>query len=70
MTEENFLTLGELATKLRKEKSWVYQQTRRTDADSIPRRRTGKYYLFLWSEVRPWIDKHYGINVSGGHHDG
>lgn len=66
MNTEPFLTLGEIATKLRREKSWVYRQTRRTDADSIPRRRLGKYYVFLWSEVRPWIDKHYGIGIARG----
>jgi len=69
MNEEKFLTIDELAEKLRREKSWVYQQTRRTDADSIPRRKAGKYLLFLWSEVRPWIDKHYGIGIAGGRHE-
>jgi len=66
MNEEPFLNVDELAAKIRREKSWVYQQTRRTDADSIPRRKLGKYYVFLWSEVRPWIDRHYGIGLAGG----
>lgn len=66
MNEEPFLTLGELATKLRRHPSWIYQQTRRTDEESIPRRKVGKYLLFLWSEVGPWIDKHYGIGIARG----
>jgi len=69
MNEEKFLTVSEIAEKTRRHPSWIYQQTRRTDEESIPRRKVGKYLLFLWSEVRPWIDRHYGINVAGGRNE-
>ena len=66
MTEENFLTIDELAARLKMKKSWLYTRTRQTGPGSIPRRRAGKYLLFLWSEIRPWIDEKFGINVAGG----
>ena len=52
---ETFLTVGELAGKLKVPKSWVYGETRKTGPKSIPRIKVGKYLRFNWSEVRDWL---------------
>ena len=69
MNEETFLTIDELSARLKMKKSWLYTRTRETGPGSIPRRKAGKYLLFVWDEVKPWIDKHYGINVAGGRNE-
>jgi len=53
---EDLLTVDELAKRLKIKKSWVYAQTRRRDADSIPKLKIGKYLRFEWEAVRNWID--------------
>ena len=55
MTIEELLTLLELAERLKVKKTWVYNQTRKTGPDSIPRLRCGKYLRFRYSEVLEWL---------------
>ena len=51
---EQYLTVGELAQKLRVPKSWVYSQTRKTGAGSLPRIKLGKYLRFEWELIQQW----------------
>ena len=51
---EQYLTVEELAQKLRVPKSWVYSQTRKTGAGSLPRIKLGKYLRFNWNQVQNW----------------
>ena len=50
-----FLTVDELAERLKVPKSWVYGQTRQTGPDAIPRIKIGKYIRFEWKNVDEWL---------------
>jgi len=52
-----FLTLDELALRLRVKKSWIYSRTRESGPNSIPRIRIGKYLRFSWPEVCEWLTR-------------
>jgi len=54
---EEFLTVDELAEKLKVPKSWVYGYTRQTGPESIPKIMVGKYIRFRLDEVMGWIEK-------------
>ena len=55
MDTETFLTLDELALRLKVKKSWIYSRTRESGPNSIPRIKIGKYLRFNWQEVRDWL---------------
>jgi excisionase family DNA binding protein len=55
MNKEDLLTVSELATTLKVKESWVYGETRKTGAGSIPRLRVGKYLRFLLQDVLTWL---------------
>jgi len=55
MDQEELLTVHELATALKVKDSWVYGETRKTGAESIPRLRVGKYLRFRLPEVLRWL---------------
>jgi len=55
--DQDFLTVDELAAKLRVAKSWVYSKTRETGPDAIPVIRLGKYRRFRFEDVMRWIEK-------------
>ena len=55
-TMPELLTIDELADTLRVEKSWVYRQTMRKDADAIPRLKMGKYLRFRMDAVMAWLE--------------
>jgi excisionase family DNA binding protein len=50
-------TLEEMAARLRVNQSWLYRQTKRHDAGSIPRLKVGKYLRFNEADVMAWIEK-------------
>lgn len=50
-TIEELLTLDELATILKRPKSWVYD-----NAHAIPHMRVGREYRFRLSEVMAWLE--------------
>ncbi len=52
----DFLTIDELAEKLRVPKSWIYGQTRRKGPDCIPCVRVGKYLRFREQDVMAWLE--------------
>jgi len=54
---EQYLTVEELAQKLRVPKSWVYSQTRKTGAGSLPRVKFGKYLRFEWNSIQQWAQE-------------
>lgn len=52
-----YLTVEELAEKLRVPKSWIYGQTRQTDLGSMPRIKVGKYLRFRLEDVMAWLER-------------
>jgi len=52
-----FLTIDELAERLKVPKSWIYAQTRKRGPGTIPRVKIGKYLRFQWMEIEKWIMK-------------
>ena len=54
---EELLTVGELASKLKVEPSWVYSQTRKRTRNRLPGFRLGKYWRFRESEVLHWLEE-------------
>lgn len=54
---QDFLTIHELAARLKVPKSWLYSRTRETGPGSIPRIKVGKYIRFVESEVMDWLKK-------------
>ena len=54
---QDFLTIDELAEKLRVRKSWLYSRTRETGPESIPKVKVGKYIRFVESEVIDWLKR-------------
>jgi predicted DNA-binding transcriptional regulator AlpA len=64
MSQEEFLTVNELAYQLKVAASWVYDQVR-LKPDPLPHYKMGKYLRFLWSEVSAWIERrHHGGEAS------
>ena len=58
MTHTNlFLTVDELAERLKVPKSWIYSRTRETGPASIPKLKVGKYIRFVESEVMDWLKR-------------
>lgn len=50
MQTEEFITVGDLAKRLKVPASWVYQRTR-LGQEAIPHVKMGKYVRFNWNEV-------------------
>lgn len=53
--DQLLLTVPELAAALRVKKSWIYGETRKSGAGTIPRIRVGKYLRFSLEEVMDWL---------------
>jgi excisionase family DNA binding protein len=51
----NFLTVDELAAKLKVPKSWIYARTRETGLGAMPRIKIGKYLRFEWDQIHQWL---------------
>ena len=54
---DDFLTIDELAEKLKVKKSWLYGRTREQGEDAIPKIRCGKYLRFSERAVMRWLIK-------------
>jgi excisionase family DNA binding protein len=54
---DNFLTIDELAKKLKVPKSWLYRRTMEKGSDSIPHFKIGKYLRFSEADIFAWIEK-------------
>ena len=55
MAEHDFLTIIEMAERLKVPKSWLYSRTRETGSGSIPRINVGKYIRFVEADVMAWL---------------
>ena len=55
MMNQLLLTVSELAAALKVKESWIYGETRKTGAGTIPRIRVGKYLHFSLEEVMDWL---------------
>jgi len=56
MNAQDFLTVDELAERLKVKKSWLYARTRETGEGCIPRLKVGKYLRFNLQKVMAWIE--------------
>lgn len=56
-TEEELLTVEDVAVILRVPNSWVYERTRRRSADRIPGFRIGKYWRFRLADIKAWLEE-------------
>lgn len=57
--QTEFLTVKEMAGRLKVPTSWLYQRTKERGQESIPRVKVGKYLRFNPDEVMKWIRKTY-----------
>ena len=57
MMDNDFLTIDELADRLKVQKSWLYSRTRETGPGTIPLFRVGKYIRFIEADVMDWLRK-------------
>ena len=57
MENNNFLTIEELANRLKVRKSWLYSRTRETGPGTMPKLRLGKYLRFDYQAVMDWLRK-------------
>jgi excisionase family DNA binding protein len=62
MGNGEFLTIEEMAARLKVHPSWLYSRTRETGEGTIPRIKVGKYIRFNESEVMAWIQEKYGVD--------
>lgn len=65
-----FLTIHEIASRLRVPISWVYSRTRRRTENTIPYIRVGKYLRFEEAEVLEWLRKQNGAEAREKHTQG
>jgi excisionase family DNA binding protein len=56
MKSDEFLTVADIAERLKVPVSWVYGRTRRRGAERIPHVKLGKYLRFQPSEVEKWLN--------------
>jgi len=52
---EEYLTVDELARRLKVPRSWIYSRTRMRGPKAIPYQRVGKYLRFVWRDVKEWL---------------
>jgi excisionase family DNA binding protein len=56
-SDNDLLTIPEVAAILRVRNSWVYERTRRRTRDRIPGFRIGKYWRFRLSDIHAWVEE-------------
>ena len=56
-SDNDLLTVPEVAAILRVRNSWVYERTRRRTRDRIPGFRIGKYWRFRLSDINAWVEE-------------
>lgn len=56
MTDEAFLTVKDVADRLKVPPSWIYDRVR-GQLDPLPHYKIGKYVRFKWSEVAAWVGR-------------
>ena len=57
MEHNDFLTIDELADRLKVQKSWIYSRTRETGPGTMPKLKVGKYLRFDYEVVMDWLKK-------------
>ena len=63
-SDEDLLTVQEVAEILRVPNSWVYERTRRRSADRIPGFRIGKYWRFRLGDIKAWVEENRQIETA------
>ncbi len=57
---DRYLTVDEIAERLRVPKSWIYMMAAPRRKDKMPSLRAGKYLRFQWDEVERWLRERLG----------
>lgn len=55
MQQQEFLTVREMAAKLKVQPSWLYARTRKKGEGAIPKIMVGKYIRFNEAQVIEWL---------------
>lgn len=55
VVSQDYLTITELAAKLKVPNSWIYARTRLKGPGTIPHLKIGKYLRFSLEEVLAWL---------------
>lgn len=56
-TEEELLTVQEVADLLKVPASWVYERTRRRGSEKLPHLKLGKYLRFRLSDIYEYLEE-------------
>ncbi|MGD0275674.1 MAG: excisionase [Syntrophales bacterium] len=64
MTNEDYVSISEMAALLKIPKSWLYSRSRETGPGSMPRLKVGKYIRLNPETTIAWIKERYG-NTQG-----
>lgn len=59
-SQDELLTIEEMAARLKVKPSWLYFRTMQTGDNAIPRVKVGKYIRLNPPKVMAWIEKKYG----------
>jgi hypothetical protein len=64
MNGKEFLTISEMADRLKVKKSWLYRQTMNTGEGAIPRLKLKKYLRFDPDKVFQWIENQNAVQAA------
>ena len=63
-SDDDLLTVQDVAGILRVPTSWVYERTRRRSADRIPGFRIGKYWRFRLGDIKVWLEENRHVELT------
>jgi excisionase family DNA binding protein len=63
-SDDDLLTVQDVAEILRVPTSWVYERTRRRSADRIPGFRIGKYWRFRLGDIKVWLEENRHVELT------
>ncbi len=63
-SDDDLLTVQDVAEILRVPTSWVYERTRRRSADRIPGFRIGKYWRFRGGDIKAWLEENRHVELT------
>jgi excisionase family DNA binding protein len=64
VSDDDLLTVKDVAEILRVPTSWVYERTRRRSTDRIPGFRIGKYWRFRFGDIKVWLEENRHVELT------